>query len=138
VRILVVEPIASEGIERLRADHEVDERPGISREELCAILPGYDALVVLVGAPLSTAGGLLALAIMKGNSHSDLPDTWHPGTTYAPPPTSSFLWRRRWKRQRSRVRAGRATAARISPAPTDRCAAMEAVAGSREMGDSAM
>ena len=29
-----------------RAVHEVDERPGISRDELCAILPDYDALVV--------------------------------------------------------------------------------------------
>ncbi|HET9615238.1 MAG TPA: phosphoglycerate dehydrogenase [Candidatus Limnocylindrales bacterium] len=46
MRILVVEPIASEGIERLRSEHDVDERPGISRQELCAVLPGYDALVV--------------------------------------------------------------------------------------------
>jgi D-3-phosphoglycerate dehydrogenase len=46
VRILVVEPIAAEGIERLRAVHEVDERPGISRDELCRILPEYDALLV--------------------------------------------------------------------------------------------
>jgi D-3-phosphoglycerate dehydrogenase len=46
VRVLVVEPIAAEGIARLRAEHEVDERPGISRDELCAILPDYDALVV--------------------------------------------------------------------------------------------
>ncbi|HLO34484.1 MAG TPA: NAD(P)-dependent oxidoreductase, partial [Candidatus Deferrimicrobium sp.] len=46
MRILVAEPIAHEGIERLRAAHDVDERPGISRDELCAILPGYDALVV--------------------------------------------------------------------------------------------
>jgi D-3-phosphoglycerate dehydrogenase len=46
VRILVVEPIAREGIERLRAQHEVDERPGINPDELCAILPDYDALIV--------------------------------------------------------------------------------------------
>jgi len=46
VRILVVEPIAAEGIDRLRAEHDVDERPGIAREELCAILPRYDALIV--------------------------------------------------------------------------------------------
>ena len=30
VRILVAEPIAAEGVARLRADHEVDERPGLS------------------------------------------------------------------------------------------------------------
>lgn len=46
MRILVAEPIASEGVARLRAEHEVDERPGLSRDELCALLPEYDALVV--------------------------------------------------------------------------------------------
>ena len=46
MRVLVAEPIAAEGIAKLRTEHEVDERPGISRDELCAILPGYDALVV--------------------------------------------------------------------------------------------
>jgi len=46
VRILVAEPIAAEGVARLRAEHEVDERPDLARDELCAILPGYDALVV--------------------------------------------------------------------------------------------
>jgi D-3-phosphoglycerate dehydrogenase / 2-oxoglutarate reductase len=46
VRILVAEPIAAEGIAKLRTEHEVDERPGLSSDELSAILPGYDALVV--------------------------------------------------------------------------------------------
>jgi D-3-phosphoglycerate dehydrogenase len=46
VRILVAEPIAAEGIALLRTDHEVDERAGLSPEELQAILPDYDALVV--------------------------------------------------------------------------------------------
>ena len=46
MKVLVVEPIAPEGVERLRAEHEVDERPGISRDEICAILPDYDALIV--------------------------------------------------------------------------------------------
>ncbi len=46
MRVLVVEPIAAEGIARLRAEHEVVERPGIDRDELCAILPEFDALVV--------------------------------------------------------------------------------------------
>jgi len=46
MRILVAEPIAAEGIDLLRASHEVDERPGLSRDELCAILPDYDALIV--------------------------------------------------------------------------------------------
>ena len=46
MRILVAEPIAREGVERLRAVHEVDERPGLGPDELCAIVAGYDALVV--------------------------------------------------------------------------------------------
>ena len=46
MRILVAEPIAAEGIARLRAEHDVDERPGLARDELCAILADYDGLVV--------------------------------------------------------------------------------------------
>ncbi len=46
MRILVAEPIATEGVELLRASHDVDERPGLTRDELCAILPDYDALIV--------------------------------------------------------------------------------------------
>ena len=46
MRILVAEAVAREGIELLAAHHEVDERIGCSREELAAILPDYDALVV--------------------------------------------------------------------------------------------
>ncbi len=46
MRVLVVEPLAAEGIELLRRHHEVDERLGLPRDEIIAILPGYDALVV--------------------------------------------------------------------------------------------
>jgi D-3-phosphoglycerate dehydrogenase / 2-oxoglutarate reductase len=46
VKVLVVEPLAGEGIALLRAHHEVDERIGLSRDELCAIVGDYDALVV--------------------------------------------------------------------------------------------
>ena len=46
MRILVVEALASEGIEILRAHHEVDEKLGLPREEIISILPEYDALVV--------------------------------------------------------------------------------------------
>ncbi|HEY3523080.1 MAG TPA: hypothetical protein VGK63_05215, partial [Candidatus Limnocylindrales bacterium] len=46
MRILVAEPIAAEGIERLRAEHEVDEAIGKSPDELAALLPEYEALVV--------------------------------------------------------------------------------------------
>jgi D-3-phosphoglycerate dehydrogenase len=46
MRILVVEPLAVEGLEILRRHHDVDEKLGLTREEIAAILPGYDALVV--------------------------------------------------------------------------------------------
>ncbi len=46
MRVLVAESVANEGVARLRAHHQVDERPGLSREDLCAALPDYDALIV--------------------------------------------------------------------------------------------
>jgi D-3-phosphoglycerate dehydrogenase len=65
VRILVAEPIAAEGVGLLRASHEVDERHGLSRDELCAILPDYDALIVRsqvkVDAGLISAGARLVV-----------------------------------------------------------------------------
>lgn len=60
MRILVVEALAAEGLELLRSHHEVDERLGLPREEIAAILPEYDALVVRsqvkVDAQLIAAG----------------------------------------------------------------------------------
>ena len=65
MRILVAEPIAVEGVALLRASHEVDERHGLSRDELCAILPDYDALIVRsqvkVDAGLISAGTRLVV-----------------------------------------------------------------------------
>jgi D-3-phosphoglycerate dehydrogenase / 2-oxoglutarate reductase len=65
VRILVAEPIAQEGVERLRARHDVDEAIGKSPAELTEILPAYDALVVRsqvkVDAPMIAAGDHLAV-----------------------------------------------------------------------------
>jgi D-3-phosphoglycerate dehydrogenase len=46
MRILVAEPLAREGIDLLGAHHDVDDRPGLSRDELCAAIGDYDALVV--------------------------------------------------------------------------------------------
>ena len=58
MKVLVAEEVAQEGLEQLRNHHEVDERIGLTREELCSILPEYDALIVIVpqkrGPPLLT------------------------------------------------------------------------------------
>ncbi|HEY3116744.1 MAG TPA: phosphoglycerate dehydrogenase [Chloroflexota bacterium] len=45
-RILVVDPIAEDGIEALKRQQTVDVRLGLSHEELLDILPTYEALVV--------------------------------------------------------------------------------------------
>jgi len=58
VRILVAEPVAGEGLALLRTQHEVDERPGLGRDEYAAILPDYDALVVR--SQLQVDAGLIA------------------------------------------------------------------------------
>ncbi len=46
MKILVAEPLAKQGLEILRAHHEVDEKIGLSPEELAAIIGEYDALLV--------------------------------------------------------------------------------------------
>ena len=46
MKILVAEPLAKQGLEILRAHHEVDEKIGLKPEELAAIIGEYDALLV--------------------------------------------------------------------------------------------
>ncbi|MGD0019861.1 MAG: phosphoglycerate dehydrogenase [Candidatus Limnocylindrales bacterium] len=46
MKILVAEPLAKQGLEILRAHHEVDEKIGLSPEEIAAIIGDYDALLV--------------------------------------------------------------------------------------------
>ena len=65
MRILVLEPLAVEGLELLRRHHDVDERLNLPRTEIAAILPEYDALVVRsqvkVDAELIAAGTRLVV-----------------------------------------------------------------------------
>ncbi len=49
MRILVAEKLAREGIDLLRAEHDVDVRTGLSREEFLAALPEYEGLLVRSG-----------------------------------------------------------------------------------------
>ncbi len=46
MKILVAEPLAKQGLEILRAHHDVDEKIGLSPDELAAIIGEYDALLV--------------------------------------------------------------------------------------------
>ena len=65
MNILVVEALAPEGLELLRRHHQVDERLGLPKDEIAAILSGYDALVVRsqvkVDAELIAAGTRLVV-----------------------------------------------------------------------------
>ena len=40
MRVLVAEPLAREGLEQLRAEHRVDVRTDLTRDEFLAALPG--------------------------------------------------------------------------------------------------
>jgi D-3-phosphoglycerate dehydrogenase len=97
VRILVAEPVAAEGLELLRADHEVDERPGLGRDELCAILGDYDALIVRsqvqVDADLIAAGTRLVVIGRAGVGvdNVDLDAATRAGITVVNAPTGNTI-----------------------------------------------
>ena len=55
MRVLVAEAIAPEGVEALRARHEVDVRTGLTAEELRDVVGGYDALIVRSGVDVDAA-----------------------------------------------------------------------------------
>jgi D-3-phosphoglycerate dehydrogenase / 2-oxoglutarate reductase len=46
VRILVADKLAQAGVDALAVDHEVDVSTGLSKAELLAVVPGYDAIIV--------------------------------------------------------------------------------------------
>ncbi|MTV27053.1 phosphoglycerate dehydrogenase [Nitriliruptoraceae bacterium ZYF776] len=46
MRILVADKLAQAGVDALAADHDVDVRTGLSKDELLEAVPGYDAIVV--------------------------------------------------------------------------------------------
>jgi D-3-phosphoglycerate dehydrogenase / 2-oxoglutarate reductase len=97
MRILVAEPLASEGIEILRAHHDVDERPGLSRSELCAGIGEYDALIVRsqvkVDAELIAAGRRLVVVGRAGVGvdNVDLDAATRAGITVVNAPTGNTI-----------------------------------------------
>src|ERR1700722_6862175 len=64
-RVLVSDPIAPEGIARLKEVADVDVKTGLSKEELAAIIGEYDALAVRsetkVTADIIAAAGKLKI-----------------------------------------------------------------------------
>jgi len=97
MRILVVEPLAPQGVELLRGHHEVDERPGLSHEEIAALLPEYDALVVRsqvkVDADLIAAGTRLVVIGRAGVGvdNVDLEAATRAGITVVNAPTGNTI-----------------------------------------------
>ncbi len=97
VRILVVEPLAPEGLELLRAHHDVDEKLGLERSEIAAILPDYDALVVRsqvkVDAELIAAGTRLVVVGRAGVGvdNVDLEAATRAGITVVNAPTGNTI-----------------------------------------------
>jgi D-3-phosphoglycerate dehydrogenase / 2-oxoglutarate reductase len=98
VRILVAEPIAREGVERLAAEHDVDERPGLTPDALREILPTYDALVVRsqvqVDAAVIAAAGSRLQVIGRagvGVDNVDLEAATAAGITVVNAPTGNTI-----------------------------------------------
>ncbi len=71
MKVIVTEPIAEVGIERLRQGAEVDLQYGLKREELLAIIDAYDALIVrsytIVDEELLARGSRLKAVGRAGN-----------------------------------------------------------------------
>ena len=97
MKVLVAESVAREGIDLLAAHHEVDERSGCSREELAAILPEYDALIVRsqvqVDAELIAAGSRLVVIGRAGVGvdNVDLDAATRAGITVVNAPTGNTI-----------------------------------------------
>jgi D-3-phosphoglycerate dehydrogenase / 2-oxoglutarate reductase len=97
MRILVAEPVAHEGMDLLRERHEVDERPGLSPDQLVEILPEYDALVVRsqvkVDARLIAAGSRLVVIGRAGVGvdNVDIEAATRAGITVVNAPTGNTI-----------------------------------------------
>jgi D-3-phosphoglycerate dehydrogenase len=97
MKILVAEVIAAEGLARLRAAHDVDERIGLSPAELRAIVGEYDALVVRsqvqVDAALLGAGARLQVVGRAGVGvdNVDLEAATRAGVTVVNAPTGNTI-----------------------------------------------
>nr|MBA2757793.1 phosphoglycerate dehydrogenase [Chloroflexota bacterium] len=97
MKVLVAETIAREGIERLAAHHEVDERIGCEPAELAAMLPDYDALIVRsqvqVSADLIAAGTRLVVIGRAGVGvdNVDLEAATRAGITVVNAPTGNTI-----------------------------------------------
>ena len=97
MRILIAEAVAREGIDLLAADHDVDERLGCTSDELVALIPDYDALIVRsqvqVDAALIAAGTRLVVIGRAGVGvdNVDLEAATRAGITVVNAPTGNTI-----------------------------------------------
>lgn len=97
MRILVAESLAEEGLALLRPTHDVDVRTGLSRADLLAALPDYDALLVRsqvqVDAEAIAAGRRLQVIGRAGVGvdNIDLVAATHAGIVVVNAPTGNTI-----------------------------------------------
>ncbi len=96
-RVLIADPIAQDGVDLLARDAQVDVRTGLSKDELCAIIGDYDALVVRsetrVTADVIAAGGRLQIIGRAGVGvdNIDLPAATQRGIIVVNAPTGNTI-----------------------------------------------
>jgi D-3-phosphoglycerate dehydrogenase len=95
MRVLVAEKLAPEGVALLQAEHEVDVRVGLSRDEFLAALPDYEALLVRSGVKADAeaiAAGTRLVVIGRagvGVDNIDIPAATEAGITVVNAPTGN-------------------------------------------------
>jgi D-3-phosphoglycerate dehydrogenase len=95
VKVLVAEKLAPEGVALLEADHDVDVRVGMSREEFLAALPDYDALLIRSGIKADAeaiAAGRRLIVVGRagvGVDNIDIPAATAAGITVVNAPTGN-------------------------------------------------
>lgn len=86
-RVLVPEKLSPDGLALLRNTLEVDERKGLSPEELASVIADYDALIVRsetkVTASLLTAAKKLKVVARAGVGVDNVGKAIEPGATCA-------------------------------------------------------
>lgn len=97
MKVLVAEALAEDGLALLRAAHDVDVRLELSREQLLATLPGYEALLVRsqvkVDAEALAAGSRLLVVGRAGvgTDNIDLDAATRAGITVVNAPTANTI-----------------------------------------------